>query len=177
VKIRRNDDLLGLDNVVVIGSSGEKLGVMTPADALRLARGQGLDLVEVNPNAMPPVCKILDLARFKYEAAKEAVLRGRGGAPVVFLVRSKVVVRGRPGAFLVGDLLTGDVIRAGMVARIPGGHDAFHTVPILSVEFVDHVGEKASELGLHVVAQTPEQVAAIEALEGAHFVEIVEPPA
>jgi hypothetical protein len=177
VTIRKNDDLLGLKSVVVIDSSGEKLGVMTPADALRLARAQGLDLVEVDPRAKPPVCKILDFARFTYGAAKEAVLRRRGGEPVVFLVRSKLVVRGRPGVFLVGDIVTGEAIRAGMLARIPSGHDAFQTVPILSVEFVDHVGEKTSELGLHVVGDTSEQAAAIEALEGAHFIEIFVRPA
>ena len=61
-----------------------------------------------------------------------------------------------------------------MVARIPGGPDVFHAVPILSVEFVDHVGQKTSELGLHVVGDTPEQTAAIEALEGAQLVEVTE---
>ena len=153
VKIRKNDDLLGLDSVEVIGSSGEKLGVMTPVDALRLAREHSLDLVEVNPKAKPPVCKILDLARFTYEKAKEAALHRRGPAPIVFLVRSKLVVQGRPGAFLVGDLVAGDAIRAGAVAHIPGGPDVLHAVPIVSVEFVDHVAEKTSELGLHVVGE------------------------
>jgi hypothetical protein len=174
VKIRKNEDLLGLANIEVIGSSGEKLGVMAPANALRLAREQGLDLVEVNPQAKPPVCKILDLAKFKYEKAKEAALRRRGPAPGVFLVRTKVVVRGRPGAFLVGDLVTGDAIRAGMTAHIPSGPEGFHSVPILSVEFVDHVADKTSELGLHVVGDTPEQVAAIDGVEGSHLIEITE---
>jgi len=57
---------------------------------------------------------------------------------------------------------------------MPQGHDAFLAVPILSVEFVDHRAQKISELGLHVVGDTPEQVAAIAALEGAHLVEIIE---
>jgi translation initiation factor IF-3 len=81
VKIRKNDDLLGLANIDVIGSSNERLGVMTPAEGLRLARKQGLDLVEVNPRAQPPVCKILDLARFKYEDAKKAARARRGPSP------------------------------------------------------------------------------------------------
>lgn len=63
--LRKNDDLMGLVSVEVIGSSGEKLSVMTPTDALRLARERGLDLVEVNPQAKPPVCKVVDLASFK----------------------------------------------------------------------------------------------------------------
>ena len=174
-KIRKNDDLLGLGEVDVIASSGEKLGVMAPGEALRLARGQGLDLVEVNPKALPPICKILDLARFKYEGSKKAA-RLRGTGTMVFLVRSKLVVQGRDGSFLVGDLITGDTIGAGMLAHLPVAPDTFHAVPILSVEFVDHVADKMSELGLHVVGDTPERAAAIEALEGAHLIEITERP-
>ena len=47
-------------------------GVMTPRDALLLAEEAGLDLVEVSPNAEPPVCKILDYGKFRYEAQKKA---------------------------------------------------------------------------------------------------------
>jgi hypothetical protein len=173
VTIRKDDDLLGLANVELIDSSGEKLGVMTPADALRLAREQGLDLVEVNPKAKPPVCKILDLARFMYDARREAASRQRG-EPEVFLVRSKLVAQGRPGSYLIGDLVSGEKLRAGMLAHIPSGPDEVHAVQILAVEFVDHVGDKTSELGLLVVGDTPQQAAAIEALEGAHLIEITE---
>ena len=176
MRIRKNEDLLGLEAVLVIGSSGEKLGVMPPADALRLAREQGLDLVEVNPKAKPPVCKMLDLARFMYDAAKKAVLARRGPAPVVFLVRSKLHVTGRPGAFLVGDIVTGDAIRVGMVAHVPGDPDVFHAIPIRGVEFADHVADKTSELALHVIGGTPEQVAAVDALEGAQLIEVTERP-
>jgi hypothetical protein len=52
--------------------------------------------------------------------------------------------------------------------------DTFHTVSILAVESVDNVADKTSELGLHIVGDTPEQVVAIEALEGAHLIEITE---
>lgn len=48
------------------------LGVMSPAAALKLAQEAGLDLVEVSPNAEPPVCKILDYGKFKYEQQKKA---------------------------------------------------------------------------------------------------------
>jgi translation initiation factor IF-3 len=47
------------------------LGVMTPQDALRKAEAAGLDLVEVSPNADPPVCKILDYGKYKYEEQKK----------------------------------------------------------------------------------------------------------
>ncbi len=51
----------------VINANGEMLGVMATRDAQRLADQQGLDLVEVSPNAEPPVCKIMDYGRFRYE--------------------------------------------------------------------------------------------------------------
>ena len=55
----------------VIGSSGEMLGVMSPRDALRLAEEEDLDLVKISPNAVPPVCKIMDWGKFKFEQAKK----------------------------------------------------------------------------------------------------------
>jgi translation initiation factor IF-3 len=54
----------------VIGDDGSQLGVMTPMDALRLAREKGLDLVEVAPMTSPPVCRIMDFNKFKYEQAR-----------------------------------------------------------------------------------------------------------
>jgi translation initiation factor IF-3 len=58
--------------VRVIGADGGMLGVMTTSDALRAAQEQGLDLVEVNPKAEPPVCKLLDFGKYKYEEKKKA---------------------------------------------------------------------------------------------------------
>ncbi len=58
--------------VRVIGAEGEMLGVMTTHEALRRAQELGLDLVEVNPKAEPPVCKILDFGKYKYEEKKKA---------------------------------------------------------------------------------------------------------
>jgi translation initiation factor IF-3 len=56
--------------VRVITASGEQLGVMAISDALRLAREQTLDLVEVAATARPPVCRIMDFGKYKYEQAK-----------------------------------------------------------------------------------------------------------
>lgn len=56
----------------VIGDDGEQVGIMLTVDALKLAMDAGLDLVEVSPNARPPVCKIMDFGRFKYEQQKKA---------------------------------------------------------------------------------------------------------
>ena len=56
---------------MVISPTGKQMGVMTLRDALRLARDQGLDLVEVAPNANPPVCRILDYGKLKYLQSKK----------------------------------------------------------------------------------------------------------
>ncbi|HEY3283341.1 MAG TPA: translation initiation factor IF-3 [Armatimonadota bacterium] len=56
--------------VRLIGEEGDQLGIMPTRDALELARDRGLDLVEVAPNAAPPVCRIIDYGRFKYEQNK-----------------------------------------------------------------------------------------------------------
>ena len=56
--------------VRVIGSDGTMLGVMSSREAQRLADDEDLDLVKISPNANPPVCKIMDYSKFKYEQAK-----------------------------------------------------------------------------------------------------------
>lgn len=54
----------------MIGSNGEMLGVMPPEDALKIANSEGLDLVEVAASARPPVCRILEFGKYKYELSK-----------------------------------------------------------------------------------------------------------
>jgi len=56
--------------VRLILADGETAGVVTLSEALRIAEQSGLDLVEISPNAEPPVCKVLDLGKFKYEQQK-----------------------------------------------------------------------------------------------------------
>ncbi|HOC69872.1 MAG TPA: translation initiation factor IF-3 [Candidatus Hydrogenedentes bacterium] len=58
--------------VRVIGDDGEQLGIMTPRDALREAENRGFDLVEVAPKATPPVCRIMDYGKYRYEQKKRA---------------------------------------------------------------------------------------------------------
>jgi translation initiation factor IF-3 len=55
----------------VIGADGSQVGIMQTHEALRLAEEQGLELVEVNPRAAPPVCRVMDFGRFKYETSKK----------------------------------------------------------------------------------------------------------
>ncbi len=56
----------------MIGQSGEQLGILSRADALKAAEEAGLDLVEISPNADPPVAKIVDWGKFQYQKMKEA---------------------------------------------------------------------------------------------------------
>jgi translation initiation factor IF-3 len=56
--------------VRIIGTDGQQLGVLSLGDALTLARQQGVDLVEIAPNATPPVCRLVDYGKFRYEQAK-----------------------------------------------------------------------------------------------------------
>lgn len=57
--------------VRLIGSDGEQLGIMSAKDAMKLAREAELDLVKIAPNAKPPVCKIIDYGKYRYELARK----------------------------------------------------------------------------------------------------------
>lgn len=70
----RYNNLITVEKVRVIDDDGENLGVMYTREAIAQAAEVGLDLVEVSPNADPPVCKFLDIGKFKYEAQKKANL-------------------------------------------------------------------------------------------------------
>ena len=68
--------------VRLISSEGEQLGILTLDDAMNEANDKGLDLVEVAPNSDPPVCRVMDYGKFRYEASKkvqEARKKTRGG--------------------------------------------------------------------------------------------------
>ena len=70
----RFNEFISVPRVRVIDENGENLGVLLTAEAIEQAAEVGLDLVEVSPNADPPVCKFLDVGKFKYEAQKKANL-------------------------------------------------------------------------------------------------------
>jgi len=65
------NELIISPEIRVISDEGEQLGVMTPSDALARAQEVGLDLVEVAPGSKPPVCRIMDYGRYKYERKKK----------------------------------------------------------------------------------------------------------
>ena len=64
--------MIRTDNVRVIANDGEQLGIISTVDALKRAEELGLDLVEVAPTADPPVCRIMDYGKFKYQQSKKA---------------------------------------------------------------------------------------------------------
>ena len=68
---KANERIKALD-VQVIGSEGNNLGVMHLKQAIQMARDEGLDLIEISPNANPPVCKIMDMGKYKYDLQKKA---------------------------------------------------------------------------------------------------------
>ena len=68
----RINGMITVPKVLVIGADGEKLGVVDTDSALAMAEEEGLDLVEVSPNVSPPVCKILDYGKLKYQEQKKA---------------------------------------------------------------------------------------------------------
>ena len=68
---KANERIKALD-VQVIGSEGKNLGVMQLKQAIQLAKDEGLDLIEISPNANPPVCKIMDMGKYKYDLQKKA---------------------------------------------------------------------------------------------------------
>jgi len=67
--IRKNDKIRARE-VRVIGPDGDMLGLMPPEEAFKIAKSHGLDLVEVAANAQPPVCRILEFGKYKYELSK-----------------------------------------------------------------------------------------------------------
>jgi len=69
-KVRVNDAIRASE-LRVIGGSGEQLGIMSRNDALKIAEDAGVDLVEISPNANPPVAKVIDWGKYQYQKMKE----------------------------------------------------------------------------------------------------------
>src|ERR671924_1606030 len=68
----RINERIRVPEVRLVGPNGEQVGIVSVNDALRLAQEADLDLVEVAPTARPPVCKLMDYGKFKYESAQKA---------------------------------------------------------------------------------------------------------
>ena len=68
----RSNNRIFSPEVQVIANDGENLGILSTNEAINIAKNQGLDLIEISPNAKPPVCKIMDMGKYKYDAQKKA---------------------------------------------------------------------------------------------------------
>jgi len=66
----RTNERIRVREIRVIDETGQQLGIMPPPQALTIARSKGLDLVEISPTAVPPVCRIMDYGKYQYQEAK-----------------------------------------------------------------------------------------------------------
>lgn len=87
VRRTRINHMIRITPIRLIGADNEPVGVVETSEALRMADAQGLDLVEISPDARPPVCKIMDYGRFKYEQSKEEKDRTKNKAAELKEVR------------------------------------------------------------------------------------------
>ena len=69
----RTNQRITSQDVQVIASDGDNLGILNLQDAINRAKEEGLDLIEIAPNAKPPVCKIMDMGKYKYDAQKKQI--------------------------------------------------------------------------------------------------------
>ena len=68
----RSNNRINALEVQVISNDGKNLGVLQTKEAIQIAKDEGLDLIEISPNAKPPVCKIIDIGKYKYDLQKKA---------------------------------------------------------------------------------------------------------
>ena len=69
-QVHELNENIGDKEIRLIGAAGEQLGIMAPAQALRIAEEQNLDLVKISPQAKPPVCKLMNYGKFRFEQSK-----------------------------------------------------------------------------------------------------------
>jgi translation initiation factor IF-3 len=67
----KTNERIRSQQVQVIGSDGKNLGTLNTQEAINIAKQEGLDLIEISPNANPPVCKIIDIGKYKYDLQKK----------------------------------------------------------------------------------------------------------
>jgi translation initiation factor IF-3 len=68
----KTNERIRASQVQVISSDGKNLGTLSTQEAISIAKQEGLDLIEISPNASPPVCKIIDIGKYKYDQQKKA---------------------------------------------------------------------------------------------------------
>jgi translation initiation factor IF-3 len=144
----RINERIRVREVLVIDDEGQKLGVIPIQQALAQAREQGLDLVEVAPNANPPVCRILDYGKFKYEQSKkEREAHKHQRQVVVREVRFKSKIGQHDLDFktkVIGKLLReGDKVKVSVLFR---GREITH--PEIGRDLLQRVASRLTEEGV-----------------------------
>lgn len=151
----RVNDRIRVPEVRLVGPEGEQVGVVRVADALRLAEEAGLDLVEVAPNARPPVAKLMDYGKYKYEAAQKAREARRNQANTVLKeIRFRLKIddhdyetkKGHVERFLNG----GDKVKVMIMFR---GRE--QSRPEMGIRLLERLAEDIGDLG--VVESAPRQ--------------------
>lgn len=150
----------------LIGADGENVGVVTPARAMAMAEEAGLDLVEISPNAEPPVCKIMDFGKFKFEQQKREA-EARKKQKIIEIKEIKF----RPGTdehdyqvkmrAVVKFLTEGDKVKVTLRFR---GREMAHQQ--LGMELLNRVSAEVTELG---------KVESMPKLEGRQMVMMIGP--
>jgi translation initiation factor IF-3 len=149
----RTNDRIRVPEVRLVGPSGEQVGVVKIEVALRLAQEAELDLVEVAPNSKPPVAKIMDYGKFKYEAAQKAKEARRNQANTILKeVRFRLKIDGHDYETkrkrAEGFLQAGDKVKAMILFR---GRE--QSRPELGVRLLQKFAEDVAEYG--TVESTP----------------------
>ncbi|MEE6297039.1 translation initiation factor IF-3 [Georgenia wangjunii] len=149
----RINERIRVPEVRLVGPAGEQVGVVRVEDALRLAEEADLDLVEVAPDARPPVCKLMDYGKFKYESAmKERDARRNQANTVLKEIRFRLKIdphdyetkKGHVVRFLKG----GDKVKVMIMFR---GRE--QSRPEMGMRLLQRLAEDVSELGF--VESTP----------------------
>lgn len=155
-----------MSEIRLIGADGENVGVVPPSVGLQLAQEAGLDLVEISPNATPPVCKVMDLGKYKYEMQKREA-EARKKQKVIEVKEIKF----RPGT----DTHDYDVKMRSVVKFLEGGDKVKVTLRFrgremahqdLGLELLNRVRDDVGELG---------KVESMPKLEGRQMVMMIAP--
>jgi len=139
--------MIRIPRVMVVDDDGEQLGILETHEALRIAEDKGLDLVEVAPTARPPVCKIMDYGRFKYEQAKKAKKAKQASHTVkVKTIQFRPKTDDHDYQFkkkhIISFLEAGNKVKVQMRFR---GREITHLD--LALEFLNHLVEEIQEYG------------------------------
>ena len=143
----RVNRMIRIPRVLVVDEDGTQLGVLETSEALAIAEEKGLDLVEVAPTARPPVCRIMDYGKFKYEQSKKARKAKQASHTVkVKTIQFRPKTDEHDYAFkkkhIVSFLEAGNKVKIVMRFR---GREISHLD--LALEFLNHLVEEIAEYG------------------------------